>query len=190
LLPPSQPERNTVKVVWSGAETAWALGLPYVRWLTLLSQSTITLLACLTVSQLMSVHENMANTHRAIRCAYSTTFSLLTCRRSFQVSSVKACQAWQSKIPACAMMMGRHKVMRCCRLLSSVTELLNSSPEAWIAPVLACILIQGVMVAATVPAATYAYAHSRAAQFGPVSWIPKEHPWAQHAVAGTFLVHL
>lgn len=40
------------------------------------------------------------------------------------------------------------------------------------------------MVAITVPAATYTYAHTRSPPSGALSWIPKGHPWAQHAAVG------
>lgn len=78
-----------------------------------------------------------------------------------------------------------HGYVTCCRLLSSVTQLINSTAEVWIVPVLACILIQAFMVAATIPVATYTYAHARAAQFGPVAWVPTEPWWARHIVVGT-----
>ena len=66
---------TVVKVAWSAADAAWELRLPYVRWITLSSQAVVSLLACLTVSQLVSLYQNISHTHRAVRCAFGAATS-------------------------------------------------------------------------------------------------------------------
>jgi hypothetical protein len=57
------------QVIWKAAETAWDLGLPYVRWLTLLSQAVVSVIAFLAMCQLISMFRNMKRTDKAFRCA-------------------------------------------------------------------------------------------------------------------------
>lgn len=88
-------------------------------------------------------------------------------------------QVVTSAVPLC-------DCMEHCRLLSTVTEMLNGTPEVWVAPLFAGLLWQGLVCVLSVPAITAVYAQLRHGGSGLVALVRTD-GWPRHVAAGVAL---